>query len=276
MNTTEYIASGILEAYALGAVSDQERREVECLSAIYPEVRQELDTLLRSLENYALMHSEEPPADLRDRIMAELDFSPAPTQTGPVRVADTSPETNMRPLHADGPAFKRTWLVAASVGLLALVFSYFLVSQLNRAQQTTATLQSTNERLAIEVEQLRVRQQRADQTLALVNMPGTRIVRVKGNEKAPNGGMLVYWNANQQQVAVQVESLPALPADRQYQLWALVDGKPVDAGVFDATTDPQAMNRQIARADAFAVTIERRGGSPTPTLSTLLAVGSTT
>ena len=38
MNIPEYIDSGILESYALGSVSDQERREVECLSAIYPEV----------------------------------------------------------------------------------------------------------------------------------------------------------------------------------------------------------------------------------------------
>ena len=32
MNTKEYITSGILEEYVLGVVSDQERREIECLS----------------------------------------------------------------------------------------------------------------------------------------------------------------------------------------------------------------------------------------------------
>ena len=50
MNVPEYIASGILESYVTGAVSDQERREVECMSAIYPEIRQELDELASSLE----------------------------------------------------------------------------------------------------------------------------------------------------------------------------------------------------------------------------------
>ena len=48
--------------------------------------------------------------------------------------------------------------------------------------------------------------------------------------------MLVFWNTRTHQVAVQVQSLPPLPADKQYQLWSMVDGKPVDAGVFDATT----------------------------------------
>jgi anti-sigma-K factor RskA len=57
----------------------------------------------------------------------------------------------------------------------------------------------------------------------------------------------------------------------------LVGGKPIDAGVFEVTSSNtviQRLNRQIEHADAFAVTIEKRGGSPTPTLSTLLAMAS--
>ena len=53
MDIKEYISSGILESYVLGNASEQERREVECISSIYPEIRQELDALSRSLEKYA-------------------------------------------------------------------------------------------------------------------------------------------------------------------------------------------------------------------------------
>jgi anti-sigma-K factor RskA len=89
--------------------------------------------------------------------------------------------------------------------------------------------------------------------------------------------MFVYWNTQTKQVSVDIKSLPTLPANQQYQLWSLVDGKPVDAGVFEADTTNsvqalQRLNRSIGRADAFAVTVEKRGGSPTPTLSTLLAL----
>jgi anti-sigma-K factor RskA len=268
MNVTEYIASGILESYVMGAISDQERREVECLSAIYPEVRNELDELSKAIENYALLHSLEPPAELKAKLMEQLDFN-------------EQPPAIVRPMPIDrdsAPTYRSTWIVAASVGLLVLIFSFFLLSQLRNNQNTVASLRNANNSLVSEVKQLRDHQSQADQTLALLRQPGTRTLELKGNEKAPNGNVLVFWNARTRQVAVEVQSLPALPADQQYQLWSLVDGKPIDAGVFDATASGQPMqrlNRSIGRADAFAVTVEKRGGSPSPTLSTLLAMTPT-
>jgi anti-sigma-K factor RskA len=275
MNVSEYIASGILESYALGAVSEQERREVECLSGIYPELNQELDRLSRSLEDYALLHSEEPPASLREQIMARLDFAPNEAQRP---VADTvRPETVVRPLNSlpeSGPTYKFSWLVAASVGLGMLIFSGYLFTRLSQSQQTTDALNASNIQLNDALRQVRAQQTRDQQAVALLSAVGTRNIRVSGNEKAPNGELTVYWNQGGQQVAVAVRSLPALPTDKQYQLWALVDGKPVDAGVFDPATGVQPMNRAVARAQAFAVTVEQRGGSPAPTMSTLLALGA--
>ncbi len=267
MNVTEYLASGILESYVMGAVTDQEQREVECLSAIYPELRNELDELGKTLENYALLHSLEPPADLKTRLMAQLDFN-EPVQT------------IVRPMPIDresGSTYRRTWIIAASVGLLVLGFSFFLLSQLRTNQNTMATLKTANGSLQSEVRQLRDHQLYNEQRLAVLQQAGMRVIQLRGNQKAPNGDVLVYWNTQTRQVSVDIKSLPALPASQQYQLWSLVDGKPVDAGVFESeTTNPaqtlQRLNRPVGRADAFAVTIEKRGGSPAPTLSTLLAM----
>ncbi|GAB3959193.1 hypothetical protein GCM10028805_54850 [Spirosoma harenae] len=269
MNITEYIASGILESYVMGAVSDQERREVECLSSIYPEVRQELDQLSAALENYALSHSVEPPASIKDKLLKELEFG------GPKVIAEEKSEAIVRPLPVDGPTYRVTWIVAASMGLLLLLFSFYLLSELRTNQKTLAAARTSNESLQADIRQLKDSQTRTNQTLALLHQPGLRTVELKGNEKAPQGDLLVFWNTATHQVAIDVRSLPALPADKQYQLWSMVDGKPVDAGVFDATNGNelvQRLNRTVLRADAFAVTVEKRGGSPTPTLSTLLAV----
>ena len=268
MNVTEYIASGILESYVMGAVSDQERREVECLSAIYPELRSELNELSTALENYALLHSLEPPAAIKERLMGQLEFK-------------TTPDPIIRPMPVDlnsAPTYRSTWIIAASVGLLVLIFSFFLLSQLRTNQNTMASLRTANGSLQAEVKQLRDYQTQADQTLALLRQPGTRTLELRGNAKAPAGNMLVFWNARTKQVAVEVHSLPALRPDQQYQLWSLVNGKPVDAGVFEADAQNrtvQRLNRPVDRADAFAVTVEKRGGSPTPTLSTLLAMTPT-
>ena len=266
MNVTEYIASGILESYVMGAVSDQERREVECLSSIYPDIRRELDQLSETLENYALLHSVEPPASIKSKLLAQLDFE-KPVQ-----------ETIVRPMPVErtsSPTFRATWIVAASMGLLLLLFSFFLLNQLRTNQKTLASVQTDNGTLQAQMRQLRDQKNQDQERLAVLQRAGMRVIELRGNEKAPSGDMLVYWNTQTKQISVDVKSLPKLPAGQQYQLWSMVGGKPVDAGVFDADGSTQLfqrLNRLVARADAFAVTVEKRGGSPIPTLSTLLAL----
>lgn len=265
MDINEYIASGTLELYALGAATDQERREVECLASIYPEIKQELDRLTEAMENYALTYSAEPPAELKDQIIAKLKFGES-----------QPPDPIVRPIPISRPTYNFTWVAAASVGLIMLAFALFLVNQLRESQQVQATLRSSNGSLQEEIRQLRDRQQNSDAALALLKKPGTRVVPVIGNEKAPGGRLAVYWNATSKEVAVEITGLPKLADDQQYQLWSLVNGKPVDAGVFENVSGSgqvQRLNREIGAADAFAVTIERRGGSPTPTLTALVAVG---
>ena len=56
------------------------------------------------------------------------------------------------------------------------------------------------------------------------------------------------------------------PTGKQYQLWAIVDGKPVDAGVINNCIGLCKM-KKIDHAEAFAITLEKEGGSPTPTLN---------
>lgn len=271
MKVPEYIASGILESYVTGAVSDQERREVECMSAIYPDIKQELDELAMALERYTDQFSVEPPESVKEKLLAQLDFSASERPDAVVRAMPID-----RTEGGGSLSFQTTWVVAASVGLLLLIFSVFLLSRLRNNQQTIGTLRDANSSLQAEAGQLRNRQSQDEQILALLRQPETRNISLAGNENAPNGKLTVFWNASTRQVAVDVQSLPALPANQQYQLWSLVDGKPVDAGVFESNevnAGVQLMNRAIGRADVFAVTIEKRGGSLTPTLSTLLATG---
>ncbi|MBC8155362.1 MAG: anti-sigma factor [Bacteroidetes bacterium] len=275
MNLPEYIESGILESYVLGAVSDQERQEVNCLSAVYPEIREELDQLMLAFEEYATMNSVEPPAELKNSIMAQLDFA-KPAQEAVVKPMPVFRDEPVQSINSKQTyTYKFTWVVAASFGLVVLAFSYYLFSQLNTAKQSLVTLRTSNETLQANLRQLQVRQQHDNDLVALLSQPGTQVIKLTGNEKAPSGDLSVYWNARSQRVDIDVSSLPSLPADQQYQLWSLVDGKPIDAGVFDAGNaigTVQRLNRAIGRADAFAVTIEKRGGSPTPNLSNLVAI----
>lgn len=257
----------------MGAVSDQERREVECLSSIYPEVGRELNQLSEAIEQYAMLYSVEPPASIKEKLLQQLSFDQQ-EETDDEQKNDTI----VRPMPVDmssSNSHRTTWIVAACMGLAMLLFSFFLLSQLRTNQNALASVRSRNDSLKTVASKLQADQVQSTQVVALLSQPALKRVELKGNEQAPKGNLFVFWSADTQQVAVTVKSLPILPADKQYQLWALVDGKPVDAGVFDAggsSSMTQSLNRSIARADAFAVTVEKRGGNPSPTMSTLLAM----
>lgn len=72
MDVKAYIESVILEQYALGEVTDQERREVDCLSKIYPEVITALVEAEQDLESIARAGAVKAPAGMKVNIIAEL------------------------------------------------------------------------------------------------------------------------------------------------------------------------------------------------------------
>jgi anti-sigma-K factor RskA len=84
----------------------------------------------------------------------------------------------------------------------------------------------------------------------------------------------VYWDSESSEVILATNNLPTLSENEQYQLWAIVDGKPVDAGVFDATDALATMKGISGEAVAFAVTIEPKGGSINPTMEKMVMIGN--
>jgi hypothetical protein len=60
MDISNYIASGVLELYVNGLLSEPEKREVEALAAQYPEIKQEIFHIEEALEAYAMAHRKTP------------------------------------------------------------------------------------------------------------------------------------------------------------------------------------------------------------------------
>jgi anti-sigma-K factor RskA len=82
----------------------------------------------------------------------------------------------------------------------------------------------------------------------------------------------VFWDTKTKDVYISPNHLPLAPAGKQYQLWALVDGKPVDAGLLENCNGICHL-KNIPKAQAFAITLENAGGSPAPTLSQMYVIG---
>lgn len=69
MNVANYIASGILDSYSMGQLSDAERAEVEQYAKSNPEIGTELKRIYDSLEFYAMAKGLPPHASVKIKLM---------------------------------------------------------------------------------------------------------------------------------------------------------------------------------------------------------------
>lgn len=271
MDIRAYIASGILEQYVLGLTTPAETEEVERLARLHPEVKNEIGAIQSSLETYARQFAQTPPAALKDKIWLALQqdvpvvASPQTTAATPVSLEDEV-QVQVAPV-----SIWRTYGVAASFILLAvsLLFNLYLYSQLDLVREQLVQVTVQNTQLAGQLKVNQAGYSTLADALRLYQDPDNQVIRLTGDGNDADG-MIVFWNRKQNQVYLSVRNLPPPPPGKQYQLWAIVDKKPVDAGVFNTESLAVQSMKPIAKAQAFAVTLEAEGGSPQPTGAVLM------
>jgi len=266
-----YIESGILELYVLGDVSHEEKLEVEAMAAKHPAIKAELEEIEKSLQSYADANAVEPAENLRDKILNSLV-----TNLADDRIFNTKEEekpeagvvemSNPRQVTVYKYAFAACFVLLI-VSVAALINAY---RQIDQSDTLIASLQSQNQRIANTVSF-------KDHELEILHDASFRMVKLQGTKKSPSSSLMVAFSPAKKKVMIDMAdaNMPANDKDHQYQLWALVGGKPVSLGVFDADTTSKDMKEMesIASADAFAVTLEKRGGSPTPTMDEMMVLG---
>ncbi len=266
MTARELIDSGLLEAYVIGQADAQESALVERMRASDAAVREELERIEEGMELFAKKSAVAPPSAARANVLERIS---APH-------AAHAPIVRELPA-ARGAAAPWRWLAAASVValLLSATGNFMLLRELRSTRTEMARLESAHEILAQDLQVQRTSYQHSQEQLAVVMDPRTDLVALSGTANATGAKARVYWDHGANRVFLDVLNLPEPPAGKQYQLWALVDGTPVDAGVFDMAADAEGLQRMkdIARAQAFAVTLEKAGGSPTPDLQALVLMG---
>ncbi|NJO86835.1 MAG: anti-sigma factor [Lewinella sp.] len=114
------------------------------------------------------------------------------------------------------------------------------------------------------------------QQLNIYRDPAFQPVALTGTPLAPTAAATVLQNSAAKTVYFAANNLPAPPAGKQYQLWALVDGAPVDMGVLALTLNADELTAvpYIENAGAYAITLEDLGGHPSPNLDQLYVIGT--
>ncbi|HVM86535.1 MAG TPA: anti-sigma factor, partial [Puia sp.] len=164
------------------------------------------------------------------------------------------------------------YVAVASIVLLiaSTLLNYYFFTQYKEYSIKYQQLVLNQTQVASANEILQTKLQDYESILNLIKNPAMAIVKMPGTPKSPSPSSLttIYWDTRSKDVYLLVNNLPQPESNKQYQLWALVNGKPVDAGVFEFNTDSLSLIKMktIPKAQAFAITLEKRGGSLTPTM----------
>ncbi|EOR95405.1 hypothetical protein ADIARSV_1406 [Arcticibacter svalbardensis MN12-7] len=267
-----YIESGILELYVLGNLTDAERHDVEDMCLKFPELSTEISQIENSLLQYSNVYGIEPPTSSRDKFLSSLNFE---IQAEPLLEAEV---INLPSREKSIRFYKYAFAASVALLLVSLFTIINLNKELKESKNEIIALQSSNQKFASQVNYIGKELQVNKKFLQVYQNPEEyKLVTLNGTPKAPEASMKVAFNKDKQEVLIDISSLnlPAPDANHQYQLWALVDGKPIDLGVFDYTSAQSGLTqmKSIGKVDAFAVTLEKKGGSKTPTLTELVVMG---
>ena len=242
----------LLPLYALGALEEPERREIEAELERDPSLEAELARWVAQVEALAETVPPVVPSEtVRARLLAAL----------PPRAASEG---------------ARSWMGWAAAAVLALIAGWLAWGNAGLRSELETRLSERDAeairavRLASELADTRARLERLMLAHEIVAAPGARGVRLAGLAGLPGAAAQTYVDPGSRRAVFYASRLPPAPEERTYQLWFIADGKPVSAGVFEVGPEGEAtlLVEDVAPMDsiqAWAVTVEPEGGVPQPT-----------
>ncbi|BAV09226.1 Anti-sigma-K factor rskA [Filimonas lacunae] len=272
MDTQAYIQSGVIESYVLGLASAEEAAELLELSRLHPAIQQALDETEIAFEKNAMANASVPDAAIREQLLATLqnDFIPeegnaAGYKTSLYATTASSTETTNTASVVNIYPWKR--ITAACIILLAIsvAFNYHYYNNYKQSNEKYEALLNDRNTLEASINVYKANMQ-------LIESPATATIKMPGVAGKENSLATLYWNTQTKDVYIIANQLPQAPSGKQYQLWAIVNGKPVDAGVMNCNEGLCKM-KNIPTAEAFAITLEKEGGSSSPTLTEMYVLG---
>ena len=250
MEKKEIISSGLLEMYVMGATSSDESLKVEQWRSVFVEVDEEIINIEKSLEAYAFANAITPSSSVKEKIFISIKNNSS-TENKSLQSAKV---VSISPLRNIAAAAAVLLLIGSSVLNFFYINKYNDVnSKFNESQQQIALL---NEHLTD-----------LNNDMGIVQSKYSEPVSLKGLEAAPDAAAKIFWMKNTGEVYVDPINLPMAPNGKQYQLWAIVDGKPIDGGMITSKDGKKyhiQKMKTFGKAQAFAITLETEGGNPQP------------
>ena len=267
-------------AYALGALDAQELESfMNALAGADAEMLTAFADAVSVAENLSLTAEPATPSSkVKENLMARIHETKTETRVESVRAPWKTAEVKVSWMDRLFPSPR--FGMAAAFALLILTVglaSYVFHLRENIGRQKLALVTSRHHIVALEDS---LSQKNA--MLDVIRSKDMHLVVMSGLDVNPSGFGKVLWDPVRKIAVLQV-SLPAEASDKDYQLWVIRDKKPVDAGVFQVSD--VGSNGSLYKIDhlvetdknhinAFAITLEPKGGVPQPT-GKMYLLGST-
>lgn len=264
MDAKQIIESGSLELYVMGSLPAEETKQIDELRLQHKEVNLEILRIENALEEFAFAQARQPKPELKEEIEKRIGFG---------LELDLDMENVKSIIIHLRPVMR--FAAAASVALIVAFAgtSFYFYSKFNSANNELAMLKHEHTVLAQQTKFVVGENENIKQQLAVLANPSNQQIVLNGLKISPESKAVVYWNKTSGSAYINCVGLPQIATNEQFQLWAIVDGKPVDMGVLNKDCSISQM-KSVQNASAFAVTLEPLGGKTSPTLEKMYVIGN--
>lgn len=252
MDLKTYIESGILELYVLGQLPPEEEKEVQDMQAKHIEIQREIHEISISLEKYGQINAIKAPAHVADRIFENLPSKPVYSS---VKASDVPPKSGL------------TWNTLTTLFALLSVLGFSMYFIL-KTEHNSAIQKYESDKKACD--SIATQQQQQFAIINQINDPYNKIIDMTPTAGYAGISVYLHYNVVNKKNFLQLVNLPEITSDQAFQLWSLKDG--ADPMPLDVFVDNNKII-EVAFVDntaTYAITIEPKGGSKSPTLERLI------
>ncbi len=249
----------LCSGYVFGALSERERIRFEkLLSEATDEERVLFEEMHEQAAHFSLLsESESPSLKVRNAVLKYAQEHPRVNNNAYAQKEDV----NIQPAKIN--SLNRLMSIAAMIlfittAILGIYVLHLKQTVTHQSDKISELADAVNEREA---------------QLSILDARNVQVINLSGQKVNPQGYGRVFWDPDNKKALLQVSNLPAVPKNKDYQLWMIKNNKPVSAGVFDVKGNKKTAYFQIHKLapankkslNAFAITLEPKGGVPQPT-----------
>lgn len=250
-----FLNSGLLEKYLLGETSSEETEYIETFIARHPEVENAYNTMQFNLEVVAKRDAVDAPKHILNAVLEELDVTPVVKLNTPKK-------------------YKKWYQYSIAASIVALIFAgqafYLHVKNQKLSEENQVVVDEIFD-LRSDIEMNNKKLDDIMHQFKQLNDPETYKYIMQGNNRAKNLKTVAYINPKDKTSMIDVVSLPQLPEEQCYQIWAELQGKMVSLGILDETDRQLRAIPYTEDALGLNITIEPKGGNTVASLDNSVA-----